>query len=38
MRLSGWRVPAVVGGVGAFVIASYAQVCADNFQISFAAG
>jgi len=38
MRLPGGRVLAVVGGVGAVVAAPYAQVRADDFQISFAAG
>jgi hypothetical protein len=38
MRLPGWRVLVVLGGVGAAVAAPWAQVRADDFQISFAAG
>lgn len=38
MRLPGWRVLAVVGGVGAVVVAPCTQVRADDFPISFAAG
>ena len=38
MRLPGWRVLAVVAGVGAVVAAPCAQIRADDFQISFAAG
>ena len=38
MRLPGWRVLAVLGGVGAVVAAPCAQVRADGFQVSFAAG
>ena len=38
MRLPGWRVLAAVAGVGTVVAAPCAQIYADGFQISFAAG
>jgi hypothetical protein len=38
MRLLGWRVLAVVGGMGAVVAAPCTQIRANEFQISFAAG
>ena len=38
MRLPGWCVLAMLGGVGAVVAVAGAQVHADDFQISFAAG
>jgi hypothetical protein len=38
MRLPNWRMLAVLGGLGAVVAAPWAQVRADDFQISFAAG
>jgi hypothetical protein len=37
MRLPGWQVLAMLGGIGA-VVAPCTQVRADDFQISFAAG
>ena len=38
MRLPGWCLLAVIGGVGGVLAAPNAQVRTDDFQVSFAAG